>query len=177
MTKYLACDVGIRGIGCAYFVGDELLRAWYEPEPTAERGPAKWCRVAATLNYLRDDPSLSPDVLVIETMKVYAGRQGFGKDPDDLLELQGIAGALAFGFRGGRVVGVLARDWKGQVPKQVMTERIRTWITRRGWLDRLAVPKPARLVHNAIDAAGLGMVYLGLEGRLQADGRAKRVAR
>ena len=176
----LAVDPGLDGLGVALFRDLELVQAWYSPGPERrrtnglardgggllERGPRVWRNVANSIAWLNDDARTRPDRVVVELMKVYDGRAGFGRDAGDLLELSGVNGAVANCFPRADVGGVLARDWKGQVPKPVMLERIRTWLGRRAWLDRVVVPEKAALVHNAIDAAGLGLVTLGLEGRL-----------
>jgi hypothetical protein len=181
--RTLAVDPGLDGLGVALFEGLELVQAWYSPGParlrtnsvrrdgdgTLERGPRVWRGVALSIAWLGDDPRTRPDRLVVEQTKVYAGRGGFDKDPADLLELSGVVGAVAMVFPGVEVGGVLARDWKGQVPKPIMLERIRGWLGRRAWLDRVVVPEKRALVHNAIDAAGLGMVALRLEGKLSKD--------
>lgn len=170
----LAVDPGLDGLGCALFHGDELSLAWYSPGAQRERdslgrkvrGPAVWIALARSVAWLTESPSTRPDVIVVERMKVYNGRQGFGKDADDLIELSAVAGAVIGTFPTASASGYLARDWKGQTPKRIMLARIEGWIAARGWRDRVLVPEvePA-LVHNAIDAAGLGMVALGLEGK------------
>ena len=170
----LAIDPGLDGLGVALFAGDELLQAWYSPGETRkrdargalERGPSVWAGLARNVAWLNDAPGTRPDNVVVERMKVYDGRAGFGKDADDLIELSGVAGAVVGTFPGAIATGYLACDWKGQVPKKIMLERIKAWIAARGWSDRVLVPEHApALVHNAIDAAGLGMVALGLEGK------------
>lgn len=172
----LSIDAGLDGLGAALFEDRELLQAWYSPgEPRGrdalgqlKRGPAVWRGLARSLAWLNDDARTKPDRVVIETMKVYAGRNGYGKDPSDVLELQGVCGALSVTFEHAGIVGVLARDWKGQVKKPIMLARIEGWISKRGWSERVIVPSAAKLVHNAIDATGLGMVALGLEGSFKA---------
>ena len=50
-------------------------------------------------------------------------------------------------------------DWKGQVPKEVMTERIRRSLTEeeRGRIEKCK----ASLMHNVLDACGIGLYRLG----------------
>lgn len=177
--KTLAIDPGLDGLGCALFDGPELLQAWYSPGPprartngiardgagNLERGPRVWRAVAGSIAWLNDSPSTRPDRVVVELMKVYVGSRR-ANDAADLIELSGVNGCVVASFPCADIGGVLARDWKGQVPKPVMLGRIREWLARRAWFDRVLVPEKASLVHNAIDAAGLGMVALGLEGRL-----------
>lgn len=182
MPLTLAIDPGLDGLGAALFEDRELLQAWYSPGPPRakltsdlardgsgyrERGPRVWRAVANSIAWLNDSPLTKPDRVVVELMKVYGGRGGYGKDPGDLLELSGVNGCVVATFPDAEIGGVLARDWKGQVPKPIMLARIETWLTARAWRDRVLTPKPAALVHNAIDAAGLGMVAIGIEGRLR----------
>ena len=183
MANTLAIDPGLSGLGVAYFEGEDLLCAWYSPAPPRsyrrgisrdgarlERGPKVWRNVAASLSWLSIDPRIAPDRVVFEVPKIYDGRAGYGIDPADLIELAGVVGACTAIFPGAEVAGVLARDWKGQTPKPVMLARIGGWIEDRGWRDRVIIPRPKpSLVHNAIDAAGLGMVTLGLAGKKIAD--------
>jgi hypothetical protein len=173
--RTLAVDAGLDGLGVALYRDKELLQAWYSPGPkrrrtkidgTLERGPRVWRGVANSIAWL-NAAETRPDRVVVETMKVYAGRAGFGKDPADLVELSGVIGYVVALFPDAEIGGVLARDWKGQVPKPIMLERIKGWLQRREWLDR--VIDSGALTHNAIDAAGLGMVALRLEGHLSRD--------
>ena len=176
----LALDPGLNGLGCALFRDNELIQAWYSPgaerelsttrgrdgEGLLDSGPRAWLSVARSIAWLNDDERTRPSRIVVELMKVYPGRAGVG-DPNRLLALQAINGAALALFPGALAGGVLARDWKHQVKKDVMTRRIIFWLATRGWYERVLVPgRSPALVHNAIDAAGLGLVALRLEGRL-----------
>lgn len=177
--RTLAIDPGLSGLGVALFEDAELVQAWYSPGPSRKRpggfgrdgagnllrGPRVWRDVANSIAWLNDDAKTRPDRLIVETMKVYTGRAGGSKDANDLLELQGVLGCVVATFPYARVAGLVARDWKGQVPKPVMLARIQAWINARAWGDR--VVEAGALTHNAIDAAGLGMVALRLEGKLR----------
>lgn len=96
---------------------------------------------------------------VVELPQVYRVSKG---DPNDLIFLA---------FNAGRVVGnalnvftVLPRKWKGNIKKEVMTERIKRALPE----DRhSSVILPARksLAHNVWDAVGL---FLWATGKLSA---------
>ena len=94
----LTVDPGLRACGVSCWDGEELQWARAVRGPTKGRGPAVWGALA------RDAGLVAPPLtgtLLIETMKVYSGSR---TDPDDLLELNGVAGA---------VVGMLT--WRGWV--------------------------------------------------------------
>ena len=159
-------DVGLHGLGIGLFTGTLLTVGYYWPidRSTIKRGAELWSRAAQEV-YL----PLPPSAVYIETMQVYRGVKAWHVDPADLLELQGLAGALALRFRyegALKVENILPGAWKGQAPKPVMTARIQGWIDRRGWQDKLIAPKPARRIGDLLDGVGLGMVVLGLEGKL-----------
>ena len=158
-------DVGLHGLGIGCFQGKELLCGWYSPISRApgERGAGLWGRAASDL-YL----PVPGQMLAIETMQVYRGVKAWHVDPADLLELQGLAGAIAARFynHGAKVENFLPRQWKGTIPKQIMTNRIRGWVDHAGWGDRLMIPKQSRRTHDLLDGVGLGFVVLRLGGRL-----------
>ena len=156
-------DIGLHGVASAYFQNGVLLGAWYDLNRGRHRGPEAWATIASGV--LVPSP---PKVLTLETMQVYDTRSASGVNPDDLLQLQGVAGALAFRFQslGAQVAGVLPAQWKQQVPKKVMNERVRGWCQYLGWLDgRIMLPGKER-ANDVWDAVGIGIVYQGLAGKL-----------
>lgn len=163
----IAIDPGLRACGLAVFgANGRLLHAGLYRGAAAGRGPDVWCRMADAVTAWT---CLGPNtVLVIERPQVY--RAGVSKgDPDDLLELTGVVGAIARDVHriGGEVVAYKPREWKGQVPKDVHNTRT---------MARLTVPEraivteaaPRSLVHNVIDAVGLGLFELAKRGTRRA---------
>lgn len=162
----LAVDPGIRGCGVAAFDGGRLLHAAYvksryatgnraEEAADMARAVARWC----------SDLALSPRELVVEWPRVYADmiRRGSkhvaGKDPNDLLPLAGVDGALAALFVGCRATSYAPSEWKGQMPKEVCHARTRLRLDSAEVVIYVGLTKV--LDHNARDAVGLGLHHLG----------------
>jgi hypothetical protein len=145
MPTTLSIDIGLHGLGCGYYEGTSLAAGWYTPRPRAapKRGPEGW----RTIAHLLDPLGLRPDVLVLETMQIYEQAKWKG-DPDDVLQLQGVAGALAAVFGG------------------AMAGRVAKYIASHGWEDRVVLParcaegrdRAADLYHGV----GVGLHHLGL---------------
>lgn len=96
--------------------------------------------------------------IVLETMRVYpSGRSR----PNDLLDVQ-LTGALCAGVLAARldapVSCVIARRWKGQVPKYVLHERTLKRLADHGWLERVDMPTRAT-APDATHAVALGWWY------------------
>lgn len=106
------------------------------------------------------------DALILEWPQVYPHERNVNPNTS-LLPLAGLAGHVSASFRCSRRVIYTPREWKGSIPGDVFTQRI---------LDRLDPPEraivdavmPAGLRHNAIDAVGLALFYLGRMGRSRA---------
>jgi hypothetical protein len=148
----LVCiDPGLRACGAALFVDGELVRAGAVRGPTVGRGPDVWAAYAGLVEGWVGDAA--PGALLVEQMKVYV--QGKG-DPDDLLELAGIAGAIVGRLSGWTASGVRARDWNGQVPAPIRRARTQAWVQQCGWLDRVDLRTTARFQEDIWSAVGIG---------------------
>ena len=159
----LAFDVGLASIGTALFIKRKLVLSWLqESNPTKARGPDAWKHAARTYQ----DYGLCPDSIVIETMKIYKP-QDIRKviDARDILELQGIAGALANQWPDSIAYGVEPGGWKGQIKKQTMTNLIRATVKAYDWDSKIVLPSANELAHNVYDAVGLGIWAHGLPFR------------
>lgn len=158
MSTLIAIDPGLRGCGVARFGSADLVRplmeAQYVRNPLAfGNGPSAWAVMAGEIvrRFQR------PDVLVLERPRVYPGVRN--EDPNDLLELAGILGAIAAHWESVPELAVYyPAEWKGQVPKKVMTQRILKHL-RPGESDRIVTAGAKD--HNTIDAVGLGLFHLG----------------
>jgi hypothetical protein len=148
-------DPGLRHAGKAIFEDGKLLRAELIRNPLTEgRGPAAWHDISWA--FWKQTPFPVPaDMLVCEMPRVYPGVRA--EDPNDLLDLAGVLGAVVSSFPG-IVRMYFPSDWKGQVPKKTMTERIRGFVKPEEW-RRIA--DDGAKTHNTLDAVGLGLFHLG----------------
>lgn len=87
-------------------------------------------------------------------MKVYT--KGRAR-PADLLELQGIAGAIVGRYHTAQMFGFEPGEWKGQVPKNVMGARIEKKVRDRGWWDRVEVPRSKAKLNDVLHGIGVGL--------------------
>jgi hypothetical protein len=99
---------------------------------------------------------LRPEVVVVERMQVYMRGKG---DPRDLLALAAIGGGLFRAFGDAEPVGPLPREWKGQVPREVMGNRIEQRLRDQGWWGRVAEPRRKANLNDVMHAVGLGFWY------------------
>lgn len=163
MTKFsgiLAIDPGVKATGWAIF----------------ERGQLKACGVARANKSLNQVESIRevvervaieweeymgfsyrPKLLVAERPQVYRQAQLKG-DPNDLIPLAIIDGVIWERFKPEGVSFPLPREWKGQVPKSVMANRILESLNKRELetVKELLERTPSSLRHNGYDAIGLG---------------------
>lgn len=165
--RILTLDPGLRAPGLAAFEGGELVWASSMHSSTGCRGPEQWARVsrATSDSFSVKFPSGNVDVLVVEKPQVYTCRNN--ANPDDLIELSAALGACvatveAYYFIE-KYVTYLPREWKGQVPKEVHHRRIRRALkgTEQAALKKCLAGIQPDLQHNALDAVGLGLKYLG----------------
>lgn len=96
--------------------------------------------------------------LAIEMPQVYVASRSKG-DPNDLIALAGLVGAFVYCFLDhGKVSTYKPAQWKGQVPKDVMTARLQKRLYEQ---EISAIQLPAKsLQHNVWDAVGIGMHHL-----------------
>lgn len=177
--RTLAIDPGLRELGAAEFEGDALHRIGVLVNPNRRgRDVPAW----AAMGDLVKSRFPSTDELVIEMMVVRAGRRDV--DPDDLMQLVGIAGVLVGLYAPIPARVVRPEDWKGRVKKRIHHQRIvgalnpneRRLIERfmeeradtvsgfrtlQGYLDAARRCRgndyPNDPIHNAIDAVGIGL--------------------
>jgi hypothetical protein len=95
---------------------------------------------------------------VIECPQVYVHSRAKG-DPNDLIRLALMAGVIVGAIGQKNVVEYRPAEWKGQVPKDVMTERIKRSLNK-GEQSRVVLPRAMSLAHNVWDAVGIGLHHL-----------------
>jgi len=108
---------------------------------------------------------LDPDTVVVEEMVYYVqGRkdtkQAEASKTEALLRLAFISGFCAGYARPGQVVTYPAREWKGQVPKEVTKRRVESILTpAERTVYNAALVQVGKLSHNLVDATGLGLYH------------------
>lgn len=168
----LALDPGLRHPAVALFRGGVLFSAerikvdptWKDLDPMD-----RWVRIAGAIMRWGMGRNMEPRWLVCERPQIYRASKSKG-DPNDLVGLAGVAGALAgmlslavaqrniaLGVR-----SALPAEWIGQVPK---SETGDPWSSARGVriASRLSADERFAVVpsHDAVDAAGIGLFFLG----------------
>ena len=149
----LCIDPGLRGLGIAAFDGDKLRVAAYLKNPVEGRGYAAH-RALADVAWKFCDTT--PERVLIEFPRIYPGMPD--KDLNDLLDVAGVGAACAAMFTSSEVESIFPSEWKGNVKKAVMTERIMDKLDPH---ELARVTGPKFLIHNALDAAGIGLWRLG----------------
>lgn len=104
--------------------------------------------------------------VVSEYPQSYIASQQKG-DQNDLVELAGVVGATCAEL-GGTVTGVLPREWKGQTPKDIHNARVLKRLTPEELKIVQTCSVSESLLHNTIDAVGIGLFHLGRLERKRA---------
>lgn len=153
----ICIDPGLRGCGAALFHEQKLIEARYisNPEKT-RRGPVAWRAMAdAIMNTWGWMGPVTSD-MYLEVPQVYGGPRA--EDPNDLIDLAGVDGAIASRYASSNLNFFLPRQWKGQVPKDKMTQRIKEQLFD---FELARVKSAGAKDHNTYDAIGIGLFVLG----------------
>ena len=150
-------DPGLRHSGLSLFTHGTLTHAVLIKSPERSlRGPEAWYQMALAVDSELTRLNATPDVFVTEYPQHYFGKT---RNAGDLLELAGVVGAVVGRCWAAKRVGYLPHQWKGNVPADVMLERIES---RLAGLEKDAIQKcPKSLRHNILDAVGVGLYCLG----------------
>ncbi len=132
-----AIDPGVKACGVACFTHTGFLN---------------WARYVE----VKDLRWLSPVAvtLLIEMPRFYPGRQK--GDVNDLLDLAAVVGYCEALFEQGEQKRFFPAEWKGQVPKKIMTARILKQLID---YERDSIVRVGAKDHNTIDAVGIGLHY------------------
>jgi hypothetical protein len=146
----LSFDPGLRKAGCALWDFDgNLLRAWTVRQRNRKLNDlSAWTRLVKEIKV-----EVPVKVLVSEMVQIYARNRR--ANPEGLLQLSGVIGALAWRFRDAELYCYRPREWKGQIPKPVMQERLQKALSREE-LSRVE----RRATHDTWDAIGIGVFHL-----------------
>lgn len=143
-------DPGVHVAGVAFWRDAVLISARLLRDPYLE----------ALLGAMLSFPVPDNLEVLVELPRVYAR----GKvNPNDLVDLSFCAGQLA-GILHAPIRTVTPAQWKGQVPKKVMNSRVLARLSEEEQ-GRIIKPKQASLLHNVLDAIGIGMHEYGRLGR------------
>lgn len=159
----ITMDPGLRGCGIAQFASGRLARAAYIPNTSKkERGPVAHAHMAQEAVAWIAHYYAGGGFFVVEFPQVYAAEKQKG-DPNDLLEVAGVASAVTAGvllkWPNTKLKSVLPREWKGSVRKDVMTARIEKQLAES---ERAAIVRVSEeLDHNTLDGVGIGLAELG----------------
>jgi hypothetical protein len=142
-------------VKCEYEIGTERAEKWRE---------MAW-QVDAELGLSDSDEETW---LVVEVPQIYKevqnkDKKGHSRDPNDLIDLAGVLGAIISKAQNGKVEwSPLPREWKGQIPKHVTKQRVDQRL-QEGETECVEWPIES-LKHNVYDALHLGIIYLEREG-------------
>lgn len=161
----LAIDPGINGCGVAVFDHAALVHAFYA-KSIAPTDADMLTRIRACARAVQGGLSLrgphahAVSRLVVEMPQIYTFGKGKG-DPNDLLPLAGVLGALSATFWATETRAVTPREWKGGVDGDVFIEtRIKPRLTADE-RSRVSFSSAKGLQHNVYDAVGIGLYAVG----------------
>lgn len=159
----LAVDPSLSSTGVAAFSGGVLVHA--NTLKVQDRDHTRTLRAQMMADLvLGFIGSARVHLLVVEFPQVYRASKSPG-DPNDLLGLAAVAGAVVVAVRPDSILEVTPAQWVGQLPK-VRGGRGRAQASARATRIRSRL-SPAeqvifdRLGHDGIDAVGLGLYALG----------------
>lgn len=164
----LAIDPGVKVTGWAAFHDGELIGCGLSKRPKA--APVGAIAMVAAAH--AENVPTGFDVSIVERMIHYPEQAKRGKSrkqsdatAQDLIDCATI-GAWVAGRCSLRMELVPARTWKGQVPKEVTETRVRKLLS---WEEvqlmdsslNECAGRELALIHNGIDAVGIGLYFLG----------------
>jgi hypothetical protein len=127
----LAVDPSIASSGAALFTSDyrPLLVACARitmPTDTEVDAVVRWRRMASRIaDWSHENGGADPERLVCERPQIYARGAGKTKgDPNGLIHMVGVLGALSALFPLTPVTSYLPAEWKGQLPVDTLVRRV-----------------------------------------------------
>jgi hypothetical protein len=154
----LAVDPGKRKCGVALFVNERLTTAsLLTADNTFLLGKTVWLWWLKQAEDRVLDPKL--DRLVTEGQVVYPGLRT--ANPNDLLPLSYLCGAVQARVEAEETLMPLPREWKGSLKKELFTRQILSRLHKEelAIVDQVKCPKGE--LHNVVDAVGLGLWTMG----------------
>lgn len=146
MSSLLSIDPGLRSVGWAYWEGRELKCCGLsrtKAKEITDQARAHWGNVEMYHDAERR----------VSEMMVWRGKNA-KSSPADLLKLNIIAGHLATEW-------VTPSQWKGFVIKSIHQPRILAKLSDEERAVLAGCKCPPSLLHNVVDAIGIGLYCLG----------------
>lgn len=173
----LAIDPGISKMGAALGIDATKSLEWaglVRNLPSKASTPSRARDMADELARRLPCALLQVERIVFEWPQVYQGSAQKG-DPNDLLGLAAVCGAIAERFSEVDIVTRLPREWKGQLPANVCARRVADalreseWAAFENWgvfmTDLLKAEKARKEIggsaHNTADAVGILLHHYG----------------
>lgn len=180
----LSLDPSIRACGVALFRADGLVSADTIKAKKGDDIGARCLRMAQEVVSWVVDLDAVPTTLVVEWPQIYTVDKSEG-NPNDLIGLAGVCGAVAGILAMGAaqrndtltVVSYTPNAWAGQLPKSKLkgsasprTARVleRLNVDERAILDAAGLFE--KVSHDAFDAIGIGLKFLGRFERRRGSG-------
>lgn len=159
--KVLCIDPGEQHVAVSVWAARELLALeLYRMAHTRGSGLG-WVAMG-----LAEQVPTQPDTVVVEEMVYYVEGRTDTKQAEfaktaALLRLAFISGFVAGWVQPGQCMAYPAREWKGQVPKEITKRRVEnTLVVAELEVYHAALAKvPESLGHNLVDAVGLGLYH------------------
>ena len=156
----IGIDPGIKGIGFGVVdaMTAETIQGGFVRRPVTgpQRGAELWHNLALQVLSAVDKRN-RVDVVAVEMQRSYPHSR---TDPNDLIEI-GMCGAWVAGILATHcakglcsVMNPLASTWKGQVPENIMAERIRGKLTEQE-LSRIDFPNSKKFQQDVLHGIGL----------------------
>jgi hypothetical protein len=156
----LAIDPGKDHVGMALFKGVDIINLGYVKATNQYELAGK---VALEFALWLGKSNTVVDILVLENQQIYGNGRGKG-DPNDLLPLSFVCGAISATIPHRQLLHPKAREWKGSVPKQIYTGRLLRYMSLHYEEHFKALSQyNAKQLSDVVDAFGLGLWSLGLE--------------
>lgn len=162
--SYVGCGVALFR---PTYPGDpyELRRAYFVPRAASAGFVALARDVARSIDLPNREPlKLRAGTLVVETPQIYMPGRGSKGDPNGLVRLALLVGALAATIPHEQLVTPLPAAWKGQTPKPISHRRA---LWQLSPAERLRVEKRrgARTQGDVLDAVALGLWHCFKSGK------------
>lgn len=160
--RLIAVDPGANHPACAEFLDGVLVRSGRVklPRTLVRYDPLDRARCIA--GFVNNDYNLiEANEVVIELPQVYARSKSKG-DPNDLILLAAVCGAIAARCMHAKVTCYRPRQWAGNVPKTTTGDPWKSPRGQRIW-SRLSASERAATSndHDSTDSVGIGLFRLG----------------